>query len=306
MAEPDPPHRRGMTQARYDGEWRCRAASGVGLPWAVVLPAVLLWVLLAGSSPAAAADHAWAWPLADQPAVVRGFDPPEVRYAAGHRGADLAGAEGAPVLAAGDGQVGYAGLLAGRGVVVVVHGDLRTTYEPVTAEVTVGAEVTAGQRIGVLGGGHAGCPVTACLHWGLKRGETYLDPVRLVDRGPVRLLPLSGSGAASNGSGAPPVAADQAPVARAAPALPPPAPVPAAQESSWSLRATEAALGAGAVVALVAGLALLVAPRRPPDGPSAAGATGSTAAAGPAHPPPTALEAPVDLSSERARRRTAS
>ncbi len=83
----------------------------------------------------------------------------------------------------------YAGLLAGRGVVVVDHGDLRTTYEPVTASVTVGQLVDAGAAIGVLEPGHDSCPVSACLHWGLRRGETYLDPVRLVEAGPVRLLP---------------------------------------------------------------------------------------------------------------------
>ena len=43
--------------------------------------------------------------------------------------------------------------------------------------------------IGTLVPGHAGCPADACLHWGLRRGDTYLDPLRLlVVR--VRLLPL--------------------------------------------------------------------------------------------------------------------
>ena len=34
------------------------------------------------------------------------------------------------------------------------------------------------------------CLPRACLHWGWLRGETYLDPLRLVGGGPVRLLPL--------------------------------------------------------------------------------------------------------------------
>ena len=85
----------------------------------------------------------------------------------------------------------YAGLLAGRGVLVVVHGDLRTTYEPVTALVAVGQAVRAGEPVAVLDPGHEGCPVAACLHWGPRRGDAYLDPVRLVERGPVRLLPLT-------------------------------------------------------------------------------------------------------------------
>jgi hypothetical protein len=54
-----------------------------------------------------------------------------------------------------------------------------------------GDRVAAGDVIGALEllGSH--CFPTACLHWGWLRGETYLDPLRLVgDPGPVRLLPL--------------------------------------------------------------------------------------------------------------------
>jgi murein DD-endopeptidase MepM/ murein hydrolase activator NlpD len=96
------------------------------------------------------------------------------------------------VLAAAAGVVSYVGPLAGRGVVVIVHGTLRTTYEPVEAQVKRGAEVTAGQRIGTLEAGHVGCPVAACLHWGLLRGETYLDPLSVLKEEQVRLLPPVG------------------------------------------------------------------------------------------------------------------
>jgi len=138
---------------------------------------------------AAHAAPGWVWPLDGSHAVSRVFDPGPTPYAPGHRGADLTGAPGDPVRAAGDGRVSYAGLLAGRGVVVVEHGALRTTYEPVTPVVHVGLAVAAGQQIATLDAGHEGCPVLACLHWGLRRGEAYLDPVRLVEGGPVRLLP---------------------------------------------------------------------------------------------------------------------
>jgi hypothetical protein len=98
------------------------------------------------------------------------------------------------VLAAGAGVVGWAGILAGRGVVSVRHaGGLRTTYEPVTPTVRVGQAVASGARLGVLVAGHPGCPRQACLHWGLLQGDEYLDPLRLLGFGPVRLLPLSGS-----------------------------------------------------------------------------------------------------------------
>jgi murein DD-endopeptidase MepM/ murein hydrolase activator NlpD len=56
--------------------------------------------------------------------------------------------------------------------------------------VLAGQQVTRGSPIGTLVAGHAGCPGAACLHWGLRRGETYLDPMVLLRRVQVRLLPL--------------------------------------------------------------------------------------------------------------------
>ena len=123
--------------------------------------------------------------------MTRPFDPPPDRYGAGHRGADLAGAPGLPVRAAGDGVVVFAGMVAGRPVVSVDHaGGLRTTYEPVDAVVGAGQPVARGTVLGTLAGGHAGCPVAACLHWGLRRGEVYLDPLSLLGAPEVRLLPM--------------------------------------------------------------------------------------------------------------------
>ena len=100
------------------------------------------------------------------------------------------GAVGQPVLAALPGAVTFAGPLAGRGVVVVDHGATRTTYEPVAATVTVGTPVAAGAQVGTLELAGSHCFPRACLHWGWIEGETYLDPLRLVGAGPVRLLPL--------------------------------------------------------------------------------------------------------------------
>lgn len=184
----------------------------------VVLVLVAALGPLAGLSNAARASAPtgpWNWPLTGAGAVSRPFVAPPHRYGVGHRGADLLAAPGTAVVAAGAGRISYAGLLAGRGVVVVVHGALRTTYEPVRATVGVGARVAAGQVIGTLDAGHAGCPAAACLHWGLRRGEDYLDPVRLVERRPVRLLPVaplpgaSPATAAAPLPGAPPATARQ-------------------------------------------------------------------------------------------------
>jgi len=131
-----------------------------------------------------------AWPLQPQPEVVEGFAPPADPWGAGHRGVDLSGHPGQQVRAARAGTVTFAGMLAGRGVVVVDHGQTRTTYEPVDAAVQVGDRVRAGAVLGSLGLFGSHCFPRACLHWGLVRGKTYLDPLTLVGAGPVRLLPL--------------------------------------------------------------------------------------------------------------------
>ncbi|MBW8739530.1 MAG: M23 family metallopeptidase [Streptomyces turgidiscabies] len=142
-----------------------------------------------------------AWPVGTRPLVLRAWEPPPSPYARGHRGVDLAAASGAPVRAVAAGRVHFAGRVAGRGVVSVeLSGtgtpSLRTTYEPVTAAVEKGTEVAAGEVVGTLEAGSGHC-ATPCLHWGLLRGDTYLDPLTLLPpwllhRGPSRLLPVLG------------------------------------------------------------------------------------------------------------------
>jgi murein DD-endopeptidase MepM/ murein hydrolase activator NlpD len=157
---------------------------------ATVLVSVLAAVASLGSRPSWAADPVGEWPLQPEPEVVRAFDPPDTPWGSGHRGVDLLGWEGQLVHAALPGTVAFAGMLAGRGVVVVSHGETRTTYEPVTATVAVGASVGQGAVLGTLEGAASHCSPRACLHWGWLRGATYLDPLRLVGTPAVRLLPL--------------------------------------------------------------------------------------------------------------------
>ncbi|MFT4287241.1 M23 family metallopeptidase [Nocardioides sp.] len=164
------------------------------------LPGRLLVILLTGlvlapgpvSGAAGEPAQEGVWPLSPTPSVVRGFDPPDRPWLAGHRGVDLLGRVGQPVLAALPGTVSFAGPLAGRGVVVVDHGATRTTYEPVSATVAVGDPVAAGQRLGSLDLAGSHCLPAACLHLGLIRNadDVYLDPLTLFGPRPVRLLPL--------------------------------------------------------------------------------------------------------------------
>ena len=135
----------------------------------------------------------WGWPLAGVPTIVRDFDPPAQRWLPGHRGIDLAGIAGEPVLAVDDGVVTFSGKIAGVGMISVTHGSgLRSTYQPVTDRLSRGDRVGRGGRIGVLdAGGH--CPLADCLHLGAVRGrDAYVDPTPLLLEVDLTLLPVEG------------------------------------------------------------------------------------------------------------------
>ncbi|WP_436844447.1 peptidoglycan DD-metalloendopeptidase family protein [Streptomyces wuyuanensis] len=165
-----------------------------------VVTTALVAALLVLVCPVAA--RAAVWPVGPpRPAVVRGWEPPPSPYGRGHRGVDLTAPPGTEVRAAAAGRVSFAGPVAGRGVLSIElagTGDppLRTTYEPVRPLVAEGALVGEGEAVAVVAEGPAHCP-RGCLHWGLRRGAEYLDPLSLLPasalrRGPSRLLPVFG------------------------------------------------------------------------------------------------------------------
>ncbi|MFJ4191425.1 murein hydrolase activator EnvC family protein [Kitasatospora sp. NPDC089509] len=147
-----------------------------------------------------------AWPVGGPSGVLGRFEPPAKPWAAGHRGVDLAAAPGAEVRAAAAGVIAFSGLVAGRPVVTVTHPDsgappLRTTYLPVIGALPVGTAVAAGQVIGRLAPDGRHCGAHDCLHWGLLRGDRYLDPLALFGAGRARLLPLGGAGHPADANG---------------------------------------------------------------------------------------------------------
>jgi murein DD-endopeptidase MepM/ murein hydrolase activator NlpD len=164
---------------------------------ALVLAGLLAPMLGGPAGPRAATAGSpppgWGWPLPPPHHVVQGFDPPAEPWLPGQRGVDLEGRVGERVLASGDGVVSFAGPVAGIGVVSVTSGALRTTYEPVRPLVRAGQPVRRGQLIGRLVLAGSQCRPAACLHWGLLRGTTYLDPLALLGLEQVRLLPLDPS-----------------------------------------------------------------------------------------------------------------
>jgi murein DD-endopeptidase MepM/ murein hydrolase activator NlpD len=123
--------------------------------------------------------------------VARPFDGPPQPWAPGHRGVDLATGPVQTVRAPAGGVVTFSGTVVDRGVLTILHDDgLRSSLEPVVPGVTAGQRVLAGQAVATVASTPGHCAPSTCLHWGLRRGDTYLDPMRWVlDRGPVVLLP---------------------------------------------------------------------------------------------------------------------
>ncbi|MFW0774504.1 M23 family metallopeptidase [Paenarthrobacter nitroguajacolicus] len=134
----------------------------------------------------------WSWPLSPKPSVLRTFDPPDKPWLSGHRGVDLGPTpDGGPVVAPSEGVVTFAGVVVDRPVLTIDQGDgLKSSFEPVTSELKVGDAVLKGQVIGAMRAGH--CSGATCLHWGVRRGEDYVNPLGFVsDTRPSILLPLS-------------------------------------------------------------------------------------------------------------------
>ncbi|MHA7305069.1 M23 family metallopeptidase [Arthrobacter sp. TMN-49] len=142
------------------------------------------------------ASLAWGWPLAGTPQLAHAFDPPAQPWLSGHRGVDLVAPQGAVVLAPTAGVVIFSGVVVNRPVLTIaVDNGLRLSFEPVASPLNVGDSVSRGQQVGVLKGpthcDGAPAPANSCLHWGVRRGEEYLDPLQFIfDLRPSVLLPL--------------------------------------------------------------------------------------------------------------------
>jgi murein DD-endopeptidase MepM/ murein hydrolase activator NlpD len=142
------------------------------------------------AGPAGPAPVGWEWPLTPRPTVLRAFDPPPKPWLSGHRGVDLRAAhDGAAVSSPASGTVSFVGVVVDRPVITVDHGNgLRSSFEPVDSGLARGAAVAEGDVLGWSQPGHCG-PIP-CVHWGVRRGEEYLNPLAFVtDLRPSVLLP---------------------------------------------------------------------------------------------------------------------
>jgi len=138
-------------------------------------------LLAAGVSGAlvARAGGELSWPAAGP--MTSGFGSREHPILGGrrmHTGIDIAAPYGAPVWAADDGQVAYAGTLSGYGSVVAVdHGEgLATTYNHLSAYfVAPGESVSRGQHIAAVG--CSGYCTGPHLHFEVRVNGVPVDPL---------------------------------------------------------------------------------------------------------------------------------
>jgi murein DD-endopeptidase MepM/ murein hydrolase activator NlpD len=146
-----------------------------------------------GASVPALPSGSWAWPVTGP--VIRGFDPPDSPYGAGHRGIDIAVTQGTPILAAESGAVTFAGTVGGDLFVTIDHGgQLSSTYSWISSMTVRKADVVSrGQPIGTTGSGHPDSSLPH-LHFGVKLYGAYVDPLEyLTPMGVedlIRLVPL--------------------------------------------------------------------------------------------------------------------
>lgn len=138
--------------------------------------AVLLCLLLVASAVPTAATADLVPTVLAPPVdgeVVARFDAPTT-YGPGHRGVDLRARPGTSVRAPTAGRVTFAGTVVGARWVTVEHGALRSTVGPLaTVAVGAGDRVAGGGVLGTSGRAHG----LDAVHWSVRRGDTYLDPL---------------------------------------------------------------------------------------------------------------------------------
>jgi murein DD-endopeptidase MepM/ murein hydrolase activator NlpD len=112
---------------------------------------------------------------------MRDLDTPAKPWLSGHRGVDLEAAQvGAPLISPAAGTVSFVGTVVDRPVITIDHGNgLRSSFEPVTSSLAAGSAVAEGDVLGQVQAGHCG-PAPPCLHWGVRRGEDYVNPLAFV------------------------------------------------------------------------------------------------------------------------------
>ena len=145
-----------------------------------LLPAVLAALLLAPGA------SAWTWPAGGPVLQPFLFDPAHPYAAGQHRGIDLGGAEGSPVLAPAAGTVSFAGTVPSSGKSVTIEtpdGYSVTLTHLGSISVARNAAVAEGSPVGTIGPSGDGEVSQPYVHLGVRltaQAQGYLDPLTLL------------------------------------------------------------------------------------------------------------------------------
>ncbi|HET8743237.1 MAG TPA: peptidoglycan DD-metalloendopeptidase family protein [Gaiella sp.] len=237
--------------------------------FAIGAVAAVLAAALCGSA------GAWSWPADGE--VLRPFTLGADAYAAGqHRGIDVAGPDGSPVLAPASGAVTFAGSLPtyGRGVTILTEDGYSVTLVHLgTIGVSEGEPVSEGASVGTMGSSGTPEQSVPSVHLGIRHAADehgYVDPLGLLPERPAAPAP-----------GTEPAPAPE-PVTPAAPvaATPPPS------------ASTPTPTSPPATGPVTSGQPVVAAPASPTPGSAQTTRVSPTPAATPAQPAETPVTAP--------------
>ena len=148
---------------------------------------VLFVIVVATMLPSSAAEAAPCWRPPVQGEVIDPFRQPACTWCAGNRGIEYRVGADTTVRAATTGVVTFSGSVAGTTYLVIRSADgYRHTYGRLDgAARRLGDVVRAGSVVGSASGS---------FHFGVRRGDTYLDPAPMLGElvGKWRLVPIDG------------------------------------------------------------------------------------------------------------------
>lgn len=158
-----------------------RSTDGVPLGESVTVSFTVAAATSPEPSPQRATSAGWRWPLIGP--ITQRFGQSLTQYGV-HQGIDIDGTTGDPVRAARSGTVTVAGHYDSCGglEVHIDHGDgLVSWYRHLSQiEVAVGQEIVVGTLIGAVG--NTGCSLGSHLHFAIRRGSTFVDPLAHLPR----------------------------------------------------------------------------------------------------------------------------
>ncbi|MCJ1715035.1 M23 family metallopeptidase [Microbacterium sp. M1A1_1b] len=172
------------TSRREDGPTRRQILAYAG----IAAGATALGGLGFGATPAFAAV-AWRYPFRERHTISSAFGPrqsPGDIGSTNHQGLDFAAGTGTQIYAVASGTVVETSTNTGYGNLTRIdHGDGYVSWygHQSAFQVSTGAKVSAGQKIGLVGS--TGVSTGAHLHLGITKDGSFIDPAPLIEDAPL-------------------------------------------------------------------------------------------------------------------------